>query len=76
MPKRSRNRDENEAAYDAVQHVIALTEGAKERAEKDPAAVAMGRRGGKKGGPARAAKLTPQQRSESARKAARARWSA
>jgi hypothetical protein len=27
-----------------------------------------------KGGPARAAKMTPQERSESARKAARARW--
>ena len=41
---------------------------------KDPAAVALGRKGGKKGGPARAAKLTPEQRSESARKAVRARW--
>src|SRR5437773_357926 len=43
---------------------------------KDPAAVALGRKGGKKGGPARAAKLTPQQRSESARKAVQARWAA
>jgi len=42
--------------------------------KKDPAAVALGRKGGKKGGPARAAKLTPEQRSESARKAVRARW--
>jgi hypothetical protein len=42
--------------------------------KKDPAAVALGRKGGKKGGPARAAKLTPAQRSESARKAVRARW--
>jgi hypothetical protein len=41
---------------------------------KDPAAVSLGRRGGKKGGPARAAKLTAKQRSESARKAVRARW--
>lgn len=41
---------------------------------KDPAAVALGRKGGIKGGPARAAKLTPEQRSESARKAVRARW--
>lgn len=41
---------------------------------KDPAAVALGRKGGKKGGPARAAKLTPKQRSESARKAVQARW--
>lgn len=41
---------------------------------KNPHAVALGRLGGKKGGPARAAKLTPEQRSEIARKAAAARW--
>jgi hypothetical protein len=41
---------------------------------KDPAAVSLGRRGGLKGGKARAAKLTPEQRSEAARKAVRARW--
>jgi len=34
----------------------------------------MGSKGGKKGGPARAAKMTPEQRSESASKAARAKW--
>lgn len=33
-----------------------------------------GRKGGLKGGPARAAKMTPEQRSESARKAVLARW--
>jgi hypothetical protein len=37
-------------------------------------AVALGRQGGLKGGPARAAMLTPKQRSESARKAVNARW--
>ncbi len=42
--------------------------------KKDPAAVALGRKGGKKGGPARAAKLTSEQRSASARKAVQARW--
>jgi len=42
--------------------------------KKDPAAVALGRKGGIKGGPARAARLTPAERSESARKAVRARW--
>lgn len=47
-------------------------EGAK--SEKNPAAVALGRLGGRKGGPARAAKLTPEQRKEIARKAAAARW--
>jgi hypothetical protein len=40
----------------------------------NPAAVALGRRGGLKGGKARAASLTPSQRSEIARKAAAARW--
>ena len=44
-------------------------------AKKDPAAVALGRKGGLKGGPARAAKLSKEQLRESARKAARARWS-
>lgn len=42
--------------------------------KKDPAAVALGRKGGKKGGLARAASMTPTQRSESARKAVQARW--
>jgi len=42
---------------------------------KNPAAVALGRRGGKKGGPARAEKLTPEERSEIARIAANSRWS-
>lgn len=41
---------------------------------KNPAAVALGRKGGLKGGPARAKKLTPEERSESARKAVIARW--
>lgn len=35
---------------------------------------AAGRKGGLKGGKALAAKLTPEERSESARKAAKARW--
>jgi hypothetical protein len=34
----------------------------------------LGRRGGLKGGPARAAKMTPKERSEAARKAVKARW--
>jgi hypothetical protein len=42
--------------------------------EKDAAAVSLGRRGGLKGGRARAEKLTAEQRSEIARKAAQARW--
>jgi hypothetical protein len=41
---------------------------------KNPAAVALGRKGGKKGGPARAAAMTAEERSESARKAVMVRW--
>jgi len=43
-------------------------------AGKNPAAVALGRLGGAKGGKARAAKLTAEQRSEIAKKAASIRW--
>jgi len=42
--------------------------------KKNPAAVALGRLGGLKGGPARAAKMTPEQRSAAGRKAVLARW--
>ena len=41
---------------------------------KNPAAVALGRLGGLKGGKARASKLSPEQRKEIARKAAQSRW--
>jgi hypothetical protein len=41
---------------------------------KNPAAVARGKQGGIKGGSARAARLTPEQRTEAARLAAQARW--
>jgi hypothetical protein len=43
--------------------------------EKNPAAVALGKLGGAKGGKARAAKLTPAERSAIAKRAAAARWS-
>lgn len=46
-----------------------------EEAEPLPPKAAAGRKGGQKGGKARAEKLTPEERSESARKAAAARWS-
>ena len=45
-----------------------------ETPSKNPAAVALGRLGGKKGGRARAEKLTPERRREIARNAAKARW--
>lgn len=82
MPKRSRTtEDANEAAHRIISRVIELTEGTPpepapkpKAAKKNPAAVALGRKGGLKGGHARAAKLSPEERAESARKAARARW--
>ena len=42
--------------------------------EKNPVAVALGKLGGRKGGKVRAAKLTPEERSAIAKKAAKARW--
>ncbi len=42
--------------------------------KKNPAAVALGRLGGKKGGPARAKKLSSERRKEIAQKAAQTRW--
>ena len=42
--------------------------------EKREAARLLGKLGGSKGGKARTAKMTPEERSESARKAAKARW--
>jgi hypothetical protein len=42
--------------------------------KKNPHAVALGKRGGSKGGRLRAEKLSPEKRSEIARKAVLARW--
>jgi hypothetical protein len=41
---------------------------------KDPAAIALGRKGGLKGGAARSASMTPERRAEIAKKAAESRW--
>lgn len=59
---------------DANQLAKLIVDQATGEKEKDPAAVALGRKGGLKGGKARAAKLTPEQRKEIARKAAAKRW--
>jgi hypothetical protein len=45
-----------------------------EQPAKNPAAVALGKLGGSKGGKARAAKLSPAKRKAIAAKAAKARW--
>lgn len=44
------------------------------KGEKNPAAVALGRLGGQKGGKARAEALSPAKRAQIAKKAAQARW--
>lgn len=47
----------------------------KQGKKKDPHAVALGKRGGRKGGVARAKAMAPEERKASAQKAAQARWS-
>jgi hypothetical protein len=67
-------RDMNQLAKAIV--VAATTDGPVPMTEdgKNAAAVALGRLGGKKGGPARAAKLSKKRRTTIAKKAAEARW--
>lgn len=73
MPKRSRKPDNvNRLAKSIVEQ--ATTEDTPNTEGKNPAAVALGRLGGLKGSPARAAALAPEKRSEIAKKAAKKRW--
>ena len=78
MPKRSSKElppdDPIKAAKAAVDRIINQTEEEPPKPKKNPHAQALGRLGGKKGGPARAAKLTAEERREIAQKAAKARW--
>ena len=73
MPKRSSKRED---AVQAARRVVDIATG--ERPRVDPkvskAAAALGRRGGLKGGKARAAALSPERRAEIAREAANKRW--
>lgn len=59
--------DLNQMAYRVMQH-------ATEPQEPETPAQTSGRKGGLKGGRARAAKMTPEQRSEAAKRAANERW--
>jgi hypothetical protein len=73
MPNRSsthRPADLNRLAASIVGEAVGDTP----PSEKNPAAVELGRKGGLVGGKARAKKLTPERRSEIAKKAAAARW--
>lgn len=79
MPKRSSNkkkniRDTNVLAARIVEQATGEDTPTQEVNKKNPYAVELGRLGGKKGGKARAEKLTPEQRREIAKKAAQARW--
>jgi hypothetical protein len=77
MEKKKRPTDISQLAYQIVQEA---TREVKEEPtptpprEKNPAAVALGRLGGLKGGPARAKRLSSKKRKEIAKKAALSRW--
>lgn len=72
---KKRPTDPNQLAKSIVDRATGQTEEQPQVPEKNPAAVALGRLGGKKGGPARARKLTAEERTEIAKKAAKSRWS-
>jgi hypothetical protein len=78
MQKRSSKpkspRDVNQLAKLIVDEATGQAPPEEPQPAKNPAAVALGRLGGLKGGKARAATLTPSQRSKIAKQAARARW--
>jgi hypothetical protein len=75
MPKRSsKQKHTQELARSTLDQVIPDAEPTPAKPEKNPAAVALGRLGGLKGGKARAAKLTAKRREAIAKNAAKARW--
>jgi hypothetical protein len=81
MRKRSSTGDEVQNALRVVEQAIGAPLKAAPRKpiqfparKKNSAAVALGKLGGIKGGHARAAKLTPDERKAIAQKAAKARW--
>jgi hypothetical protein len=81
MPTRSSKPKDHDFAT-VARHVVERAIGEKldgsplpdPNAGKNPAAVALGRLGGQKGGKARAAALSPAKRKAIAKRAARARW--
>lgn len=75
MPKRSSRAKKPDSNQIAARIVEGIDPGAEaEKPKKNPAAVALGRLGGLKGGKARAASLTKAKRAAIAKKAAVARW--
>lgn len=75
MTTPKRPRDTNQLA----KRIVDLSTGQESEPDpyngKNPAAVELGRLGGKKGGKARAESMTPERRKEIAKKAAQKRWS-
>jgi hypothetical protein len=75
MPKRSssgrKSRDVNQLARAVMDYIEEVAEA---NPGKDPLAVALGRRGGLKGGRARMDSLSADERRKLATKAAKARW--
>ncbi len=75
MTKSKRPRDTNQLAKLIVDIATSETPAPENKDNgKNPAAVELGRLGGLKGGKSRAKKLTAEQRSEIAKKAAKKRW--
>lgn len=72
MKQQKMPADPNRRAKATVDIIDAILDGTPP--EKDPERVARGKLGGSKGGKLRAERLSPDQRSEIARKAAEARW--
>jgi hypothetical protein len=71
MQKRSNNNESWQVAASVAEQVATL---ASEQPQKNPAAVALGRMGGLKGGKARAKTLSKLRRRQIAKAAAEARW--
>ncbi|MDE2469897.1 MAG: hypothetical protein KGL35_14440 [Bradyrhizobium sp.] len=74
MTKPKRPRDTNQLAHMIAQLATGELDDVKTDDGKDPAAVALGRKGGLKGGKARADKLSAAKKKAIAKKAALARW--
>ena len=79
MTKKKPESDVNVTAFEILKAVTGepatiSRNGKKAQPTKNPAAVALGRLGGLKGGKARAAKLSKKQRTQIAKSAAKARW--
>jgi hypothetical protein len=82
MAKKKPSTDPNVIAHDILQAITGQPAGTTsvkrevptETPKKNPAAVALGRLGGLKGGKARAAKLSASKRKDIAKKAAHSRW--